>query len=623
MALAKLDARATENGSLLSTTALAYVWGHDADGASGKMALTIVDIRSYGVDVSGAQTAAERRSLIQQAVDETAAQGIWLSFPRADYLSNAALKFPSNATLIFCGEPTFKLSDDAPELENVWEPATRDSTTTNARFIGDFICDGNFARPTVTGEAYTAGAPRPAASCFITGGSRDCEIIGRVTCVDGVLHGFDYCSGGETALGVTNYVTAANLSPTYWPANMSSGWRVGEIVGDNCGDDGATFHYAHDLRGRVCRVLNAGNRHPDPIASNGPEFDDGCFDIQFDYVEGMNANRGIATKCHSGNPAPYGVHIGMAKVKGCAVSLTLDDPNTVKHNNHTMTIGTLIIEEPAQIQTVDPVTVYGIVASGISNWHIGKVILIGAGTEMFGGSIRAAIQVDDGCSDWSIGPVSAEDWAAGNTSQDSARLVNIASDVTSGSIGPITGRNVGYRGVYLNGATGVSVDVASMQNPTLLAGSVAVQTSNTSKNNKTRISLGSIVNFETPLQYGATALLNPTETFPGNLRVGGFFGFDGANTKTIASDAITLVAGDGSFLRIDTEAAAAADDLATINGGDALFLMICCVSNSRAVTIKNLTGNIYCGGSDIVLSNANTMLLFYRHSNVWKIINRV
>jgi hypothetical protein len=71
---------------------------------------------------------------------------------------------------------------------------------------------------------------------------------------------------------------------------------------------------------------------------------------------------------------------------------------------------------------------------------------------------------------------------------------------------------------------------------------------------------------------------------------------------TIASGAITRTA---RRMRIDTEAAAASDDLDTINGGiDGQVIILYTTSSSRDVTIKHNTGNIHCNGvADKTLGN--------------------
>ena len=73
-----------------------------------------------------------------------------------------------------------------------------------------------------------------------------------------------------------------------------------------------------------------------------------------------------------------------------------------------------------------------------------------------------------------------------------------------------------------------------------------------------------------------------------------------AGELTIASGAVTVT---DSVHRLDTESNAASDDLDTVNGGtDGYILILKTVSNSRDVTVKDGTGNLYLAG-DFTLSN--------------------
>lgn len=76
---------------------------------------------------------------------------------------------------------------------------------------------------------------------------------------------------------------------------------------------------------------------------------------------------------------------------------------------------------------------------------------------------------------------------------------------------------------------------------------------------------------------------------------------------TLASDAITVT---GCYHRVDTEAAAATDNLATINGAaTGQIIILQSVSSSRDVTVKNGTGNIFLSGSDFVLDNSRDFIV--------------
>ncbi len=90
---------------------------------------------------------------------------------------------------------------------------------------------------------------------------------------------------------------------------------------------------------------------------------------------------------------------------------------------------------------------------------------------------------------------------------------------------------------------------------------------------------------------------------------------------TIATGEITAT---GSNHTIDTEGDAASDDLDTINGGvDGMRLSISCANASRAIVVKNGTGNIINLGGDITLANVNQKVeLEYSGAlSAWLVLN--
>lgn len=88
------------------------------------------------------------------------------------------------------------------------------------------------------------------------------------------------------------------------------------------------------------------------------------------------------------------------------------------------------------------------------------------------------------------------------------------------------------------------------------------------------------------------------------------------STLTIASGAVTITR---TRHLIDTEGAAASDDLETINGGaegDVLYISI--VNNARTVTVKHATGNIYlASAADLLADNTNKVLKLIKTSGNW------
>lgn len=85
---------------------------------------------------------------------------------------------------------------------------------------------------------------------------------------------------------------------------------------------------------------------------------------------------------------------------------------------------------------------------------------------------------------------------------------------------------------------------------------------------------------------------------------------------TIASGVVTVT---GTTHRVDTEAAAATDDLDTINGGiDGQLLIIKSVASARDVTLKDGTGNLQLAGDFVLDTSSDTiMLVYYSVANLW------
>ena len=85
-------------------------------------------------------------------------------------------------------------------------------------------------------------------------------------------------------------------------------------------------------------------------------------------------------------------------------------------------------------------------------------------------------------------------------------------------------------------------------------------------------------------------------------------------TLTIASGAITLTGTRAGLYVIDTESAAATDDLDTITDADAFdgdTIVLKTSSSSRDVTIKNGTGNINAGADRVLNSGSDQIMLMY------------
>lgn len=98
-----------------------------------------------------------------------------------------------------------------------------------------------------------------------------------------------------------------------------------------------------------------------------------------------------------------------------------------------------------------------------------------------------------------------------------------------------------------------------------------------------------------------------------------FFGLGSPTTATIASGVITATS---SYVQIDTEGAAATDDLDTINGGvSGDVLVLYSTSNVRDPTIKDGTGNLRLAG-DFVMSHTDDRIILLKQGSIWFEISR-
>jgi hypothetical protein len=100
---------------------------------------------------------------------------------------------------------------------------------------------------------------------------------------------------------------------------------------------------------------------------------------------------------------------------------------------------------------------------------------------------------------------------------------------------------------------------------------------------------------------------------------GGRFVTTAGATLTIAAGAVTVTNGLHS---IDTEAAAATDDLDTISGGTAgMILILRAASSTRDVVVKDGTGNLRLAG-DFTLSHADDRLVLLDSGASWMELSR-
>jgi hypothetical protein len=107
-------------------------------------------------------------------------------------------------------------------------------------------------------------------------------------------------------------------------------------------------------------------------------------------------------------------------------------------------------------------------------------------------------------------------------------------------------------------------------------------------------------------------------TYSDDVSMDGLFSTLHAHT-TIASGAVTVTA---SLMILDTEGAAATDDLNTINGGtDGMRVVFMTTNSSRDVVFKNAVDNIRCAADKTIPNTSSTIEFIYRSSSGWKMIS--
>lgn len=92
--------------------------------------------------------------------------------------------------------------------------------------------------------------------------------------------------------------------------------------------------------------------------------------------------------------------------------------------------------------------------------------------------------------------------------------------------------------------------------------------------------------------------------------------YPNSGVLTIASGVVTAT---GSFHVVDTEGAAATDDLDTINGGTlGAILYLRTSASARDVVLKHLTGNINNStGADVTLATNSQVALYFFSGSTW------
>lgn len=96
-------------------------------------------------------------------------------------------------------------------------------------------------------------------------------------------------------------------------------------------------------------------------------------------------------------------------------------------------------------------------------------------------------------------------------------------------------------------------------------------------------------------------------------------------SKTLAAGAITLLETDTAILKLDTEGAAASDDLDTISGGVSGDIIYLRTSNSaRDVVVKHGTGNISLDGNvDYTISSTQKGITLFLDGSTWRDLGKL
>lgn len=173
--------------------------------------------------------------------------------------------------------------------------------------------------------------------------------------------------------------------------------------------------------------------------------------------------------------------------------------------------------------------------------------------------------------------------------------------------------NTGYTsyqfGVGIGGATADATNKLSVNSPAVLfnrgTDSINVKlnkeaAANTASfmfqtNYITKFEFGLLSDDNLTFKAGSTEALKINQT-NATVTVQKAFSLGGAQSVTIASGVITVA---GSNYKVDTQAAAASDDLDTINGGteEGQLLILQAANDARTVVVKHGTGNIKLNGS--------------------------
>lgn len=262
--------------------------------------------------------------------------------------------------------------------------------------------------------------------------------------------------------------------------------------------------------------------------------------------------------------------------------------------------------ELANGDTVDILIVMG------SDWEISRATFASGGNTLTRSTVLASTNSDNAVN-WGAGTKTIKAIAVGLSNQDSTGLANLRTLLGLG-----TGNSPQFTGVNIGHASDTTVTRES-------AGHLAVEGNKVWDAGNDGAGSGLDADLLDGKNIGTSGNVVPlldgnnthsgTNEFTGNLKASALFGVGSAVTHTIASGAITVTA---SHVRLDTEGAAATDDLDTINGGsEGDIIVLSTTISTRDVVVKDSGSIRLAGSADITLDHSDDRLMLMKVSTVW------
>lgn len=540
-----------------------------------------ISISHFGASLSASQNTSTRRSLMQMAIDYAGPLGLGVFAGPGTWSISDGLVLRNGSKLRGAGMglTTIKFDDFAPENSNLLQPAAFDMSIGYIE-VSDLTLHGNRTGRVASGAvvlpggAAMPGTVRPGCSNWASMSAHHC-LFTRVRSINSALHAFDDCAGGDLdGGGVRRYQWPEG--PTTYSTTPSRFNSYVDCIAEDWYDDGFTAHYNEHYSFIRCKAIGSG--HLD-LASMGFELDDGSLYgmVKDCYVE--RAARGIIAKNHSGVPCASVVTIEGNEVVNCNHGITCAG-DAAGPAGRDYIIANNLIRDP--IEYVAGQDMWGIRLANVDGVECtDNELRATAGTV----NIDSGIYVTTDAKNVVIDGYLIKNWP-GDVNLDSnlSAIRVFASDAFIGS-GRIL--NPGVRGILWSGTvTGPrSIGPVSIIGGNV-ASSVAIEITTTNQHDIQ----ASIQGFATKVQMAAVLYTNLETMKSGGMVLRGGLNLGPSVAKTIAAGVIAY-AGEGTRITIDTEAAAALDDLDGITGGkDGDWLIIKSATTTRKPTLKDATG---------------------------------